>query len=1091
MMRLCFGTFAQVLRLCKLENVTDKQLVGTMTRTIDPNCKYMEKGNDTAVSRLLSCEGNLSSGRTRGGSGAYKNSGDSLSNVVQLAWTTTTEDVTLKFKDTVLPMIDEDRKVLAVLALLDIIQQDSKLDEERKMSFEKYLGTTKNALLSQGEFVLADFLARVFLYTVVSVKNTVGKDCVRELDRNYISSFESKRNGIRFADRLTFSKPVHRDDDLPLDDAVHFDDDFDGQVIKLDRALRKLNDSVNNGDKNQSNIVVSRFVDTLGNTVSQGKLIRNPAGNLKEFVDNLTSLTAEWKGAEVDEDESGRQLGEIFSDIKNAVHSYLDFRQEYLLARKIPISPNATPSEKMLAIFKQAVLDYRIIDFANNDPNISLSSDLEMDVEYFVAVVKDKVILPFAHNQKDKIFIKINEFIQMIESYNCYLSNNMRPISDSRLDTFVPLHRDDNIKFVWEFEEATVKFRKQLESVYGELCDGETLFIYSINDDEYANNSTRPFIRYLVNVKEKYSMIKTLLYSDQPRPFYDFYVCNDIERRIPVSGRFGTSYRTSIIGNVTAKSLSDCSRFVILSGTGGLGKSMMMRHLLLDSIEHFGETGVIPFFIPLKDFDESSSGLFEYVYSKLESLGGGISKNQFEDILTKGLCILLFDGLDEIGTYHGKRFELDLEEFTDKYPDNCFVISSRPYQSFISYSRFTVLQLKPFSKLQAVKLVENLEFRQDEPAIKEKFRSELEQNLYWSHREFTENPLLLTIMLMTFEQFAEVPSKMHIFYREAFLALSQKHDASKGAYKRTFRTSLSADKFADYFAELCSRSYHDEKFELSETEFANYYRALKEREKAHDNSTTAEEFLYDLCSNMCLMYFESGKYHFTHRSFQEYFCALYFSKQKDKYLKSIGDFFENRRSRTFGDKTFNMLYDMIPEKIEEYIFAPFLSNLINKCDEGDNYWTFLEIMYPCISYEKGEVMEFFSNVPESYIYGFIRREKNLSCGDIDSNVLPHYDSLVKSEYVYVEDEDGSNKLVNLDDIGYDYKNEYGTPETVGWFLKFDIDEIRKKPSVYKELLEVLDSDDFPLKGEYQEARQYYQSLVDNQTPKGDGLFDLF
>ncbi|MDD3165136.1 MAG: hypothetical protein PHS97_04700 [Oscillospiraceae bacterium] len=124
--------------------------------------------------------------------------------------------------------------------------------------------------------------------------------------------------------------------------------------------------------------------------------------------------------------------------------------------------------------------------------------------------------------------------------------------------------------------------------------------------------------------------------------------------------------------------------------------------------------------------------------------------------------------------------------------------------------------------------------------------------------------------------------------------------------------------------------------------------------------------MYDLCSNMCLMYFDSGKYHFTHRSFQEYFCAVYFSKQKDKNRKSIGNFLENKRSRTYSDKTFNMLYDMIPEKIDEYIFEPFLNDLFLKCDERADYWTFLEIMYPSISYKKGEVDDWIYNDPQSY-----------------------------------------------------------------------------------------------------------------------------
>ncbi len=221
-----------------------------------------------------------------------------------------------------------------------------------------------------------------------------------------------------------------------------------------------------------------------------------------------------------------------------------------------------------------------------------------------------------------------------------------------------------------------------------------------------------------------------------------------------------------------------------------------------------------------------------------------------------------------------------------------------------------------------MQLIVRLEFRPDEPAIKEKFQAVLEKTLFRTHRSFTENPLLLTIMLLTFEQFAEVASKMHVFYREAFEVLAKRHDASKGAYKRPLNTGLSVDDFADYFAEMCFRSYNDEKFELTAEEFAGYYDNLKARVTANDKKTTARDFLEDLCSNLCLMYYEGNRYHFTHRSFQEYFCALFFSKQKDKFIAKLGDFFERHQRRMYGDCTFYMLYDMITEKVEEYIFLP-------------------------------------------------------------------------------------------------------------------------------------------------------------------------
>lgn len=812
--KLCFGTFAQVLRLCKREGVTDYELVGSMTRTVDPECQYGNPDNKVAVSRLMNCTGNLSDGRKKPGSGAYKETGESISRVRLLAPKASRREVEAQFADNVVTLIDEDKKKKMVAALLDIIQSDVELDAGKKLSFEKYMGSTKKALLSQSVFVLANLLAGLFLYTVIAVENTAGKACVKEIDETYI-------NGL----------------------------------------------------------------------ASESWLI--------DIVDKEQEKTSETRDA-------------------------------------------------------------------------------------------SKIVVAFG--------------------------------------------------------------------------------------------------AYLRNAKQKYSTVKTLLYHEQPKPFYDFYVCNDIMRRVPVPGRFSAGYTVSTISDVTVKSLTDCSRFVILGGTGGVGKSMMMRHLLLNAIENYDALKKVPIFVPLKDYDGSAENLLEYVYGKFEALGIGIPMEILESALHAGACLLLFDGLDEIATNYGKQFEMQLEVFTDRYPDNYFVISSRPYQTFVSYSRFTLLTLRPFTLAQALQLVDHLEFRMDEPAIKEKFRAQLQQSLYLTHREFTENPLLLTIMLMTFEQFAEVPSKMHIFYREAFLALSQKHDASKGAYKRILKTGLSADKFADYFAEFCSRSYYDEKFELSEVEFEKYYNVLKEREKCGDSTTTAADFLYDLCSNMCLMYFESGKYHFTHRSFQEYFCALYFSRQKDKNLKRIGDFFEKRRMRMHGDKTFNMLYDMIPDKVEEYILIPYLIDLFDTCDCADGYWTFLETIYPSIQYERGEVDDWVDNSPSAYLYEFV---KALKCHEShELKDYPHYDDLVITEYGYADDEAGY-RLVNLEELDSGYTRDYGTPDPVGWVYEFEVKGIRESPDDYRELLARLEDDNCTLKQEYFIMRDFLIDLRKKQAPTGESLFDLF
>lgn len=61
-----------------------------------------------------------------------------------------------------------------------------------------------------------------------------------------------------------------------------------------------------------------------------------------------------------------------------------------------------------------------------------------------------------------------------------------------------------------------------------------------------------------------------------------------------------------------------------------------------------------------------------------------------------------FDGLDEIDTILVTVFTRKLKLFLNRYPLNVLVISSRPYTNFMPLSRFTVLQLKPLTKEQAL-----------------------------------------------------------------------------------------------------------------------------------------------------------------------------------------------------------------------------------------------------------------------------------------------------------------------------------------------------------------------------------------------------
>jgi len=67
-------------------------------------------------------------------------------------------------------------------------------------SFEKYFDATKDTLLKKGKFVFHKFLARAFIFTVVTVDNRVGKDSIKQISNDYINSFIKDKDTIQLSD---------------------------------------------------------------------------------------------------------------------------------------------------------------------------------------------------------------------------------------------------------------------------------------------------------------------------------------------------------------------------------------------------------------------------------------------------------------------------------------------------------------------------------------------------------------------------------------------------------------------------------------------------------------------------------------------------------------------------------------------------------------------------------------------------------------------------------------------------------------------------------------------------------------------------
>ena len=499
--------------------------------------------------------------------------------------------------------------------------------------------------------------------------------------------------------------------------------------------------------------------------------------------------------------------------------------------------------------------------------------------------------------------------------------------------------------------QGNLKLKIYMDGVQAEQAEHD-------EKQENHGSSVNIFETYIKKAVEYFSMKKTLLYEHQPHSFYELYVCNNLAYYSSQISGFRGRRQKKLINDATPNSLEEVSKYTLIAGTGGIGKSMFLTHIFLSSAQEYAETQKLPIFATLKDYRDKTQGLADFLLKSVKAFTPKISMHDLIEKLEAGKVFVMLDGLDELQSSLQEKFNLDLDDFIKAYPDNSIIITSRPTSPFVSYVRFSVLKIEPLTKKQAIQLISKLNYWNEQ--AKSDFLTALDKNLYRTHQEFASNPLLLTIMLMTYTTFGEVPAKIHVFYAKAYETMARLHDATKGSYQRPFNTKLTPEELAKLFASFCARTYLKEKIEFTSEEFASYMdKILSKNSITKNKSVTSRDFLLDLTNNLCIMYREGNTYYFIHRSFQEYFAALYFAFDYDENLKKVGDFFENTLKYSFTDRTFDMLYDMIPEKIERYIFLPYLEKLITYCEEAEEveesaeeaeasncYWRFLEKCYP-------------------------------------------------------------------------------------------------------------------------------------------------
>lgn len=330
--------------------------------------------------------------------------------------------------------------------------------------------------------------------------------------------------------------------------------------------------------------------------------------------------------------------------------------------------------------------------------------------------------------------------------------------------------------------------------------------------------------------------------------------------------------------------LLEISKHLVIEGTGGIGKSMLLRYLFLKTAM---DGDYIPVLLTLRKINKQASdkiNIFQLIDICMAEFKGRLPREQFEYSLDRGKYLFLLDGLDEVKQELAVPTIKAIQGFCAKYPDNPCFITSRPRQNLMPLETFKVVKSGLLRKEQAVELASKLDPENEKTA---EFCRQLEEELFEKHKDFAENPLLLGMMFLTFRRTNSIPDHLADFYGKTFEALYSLHDSTnKGTYQREFHCKeLNEPSFRNLLAYFCFQSYFQEDYEFSKDSILAYME--KGIRKLGLSQVRAQDYIDDLCDAVCILVEEGEIYRFSHRNFQAYFAACYtmgFSDEQQKQL---------------------------------------------------------------------------------------------------------------------------------------------------------------------------------------------------------------
>ncbi|WP_413669549.1 NACHT domain-containing NTPase [Mucilaginibacter sp. Mucisp86] len=421
---------------------------------------------------------------------------------------------------------------------------------------------------------------------------------------------------------------------------------------------------------------------------------------------------------------------------------------------------------------------------------------------------------------------------------------------------------------------------------------------------------------YFERTYTKYSVINTLVFSNSEKLLKDLFIPLTIKE---VSEK-ERKKKYKIDGFPIQLAIK--YKKVLITDTAGMGKSTLVKRILLDVIDN--SIG-IPIIIELRRLNKDKTILKE-LHEQLSSINKLFDEKLLLELLTQGDFIFFLDGFDEIPLSDRDKVAQDLQQFTSKANGNRFFMTSRPESALSGFGEFQQFSIEPLNKNEAYKLLKNYD---KNGKISTLLIKKLKETEFRNIEEFLVNPLLVSLLFTAFEYKQVIPFKKHLFYRQVYDANFESHDLTKGdSYMHDKYSKLDIDDFHRVLRFIGYSCLQVQKIEFSKDELLNLI--SKSLDFCSGLKFKESDFLKDVISTVPLFTKDGIYYRWSHKSLQEYFAAQFiYLDSKQMQTKILEKISQNRDTDTYYN-VLDIYYDIDYKSFRDIIIFPLLKELISR-----------------------------------------------------------------------------------------------------------------------------------------------------------------